>query len=60
MELYVNGSSVLNFCSLHKDLTLYQNNKIVDLSKLKDFADYNVKVIQNIKNVFDRTDNIVG
>ena len=36
------------------------NNKILDLSKLKAFADNNLNVYQKLKFAFERVENIVG
>ena len=38
----------------------FPNNKILDIIKLKVFADDKIKVAQMMISVFDRVDNIVG
>ena len=42
-----------------KGITLNQNDKILKLSKLKDFAEYNLNVAQIVWFFFDRVENIV-
>ena len=47
------------FCRLEKAKTL-PNDKILNLSKFKAFADDNINVTQKEKVVFGRVENIVG
>ena len=48
-----------NNCSMKRGLNSLPNNKILDLSKLKAFADDKINVSENLKFVF-RIENIVG
>ena len=41
-------------------LTLYQNNKILDWSKLKAFADDEINLTEKLKFVLERVEIIVG
>ena len=43
-----------------QDLNPLPDDKILDLTKLKAFADDKLNVTQNIKGVFHRIENIVG
>ena len=41
-------------------LTLYQNDKILDWSKLKAFVDDKINVTEKFKFLFERVESIVG
>ena len=46
--------------SLDRSFNSLPNNKILDQSKLKAFADDKIKVIEKLKFVLGRIENIVG
>ena len=41
-------------------ITLYENDKTLEVTKLKAFADDKIHVAQMMISVFDRVENIVG
>ena len=54
------GNSIFSFShNISYSINSLPNNKILDLSKLKTFADYNVKVFQRLNFVLEREENIV-
>ena len=58
--MYSSGIHFILYKSVTRQLTHYQNKKILGLSKSKAFADNKIKVTESLKSVLWRVENIVG
>ena len=59
-QIFCKKKSVFEPCSGKRRVTSLPNDKISDRSKLKAFADDKINVIEKMKFVFGRVENIVG
>ena len=62
-RLHVQGEHLSLFCSLYITIIWYQpitRRQILDSSKLKDFADNNLKFEENGRKLFKPVENTVG
>ena len=60
MELWIHNTVRSYGIPHHRDAFTLPNDKILDSSKLKAFADDKIMVAQKLRFVFGRVENIVG